>query len=119
MQAEIIVVISDGFSKQQVNFSLFLSNWYCQKLGWMDLLGYDRKVTSDKKMIFISDQRCKGEDYCNHFLVTLETKDKFFVVFVILILGKAGVNGVTRQWQEIDTRYEFDFSVVLKSLGWK
>ena len=61
----------------------------------MDLLGYDRKVTSDKKMIFISDQRRKGEDYCNHFLVTLETKDKFFVV-VILILGKAGVNGVTR-----------------------
>ena len=61
----------------------------------MDLLGYDRKVTSDKKMIFISDQRRKGEDYCSHFLVTLETKDKFFVV-VILILGKAGVNGVTR-----------------------
>ena len=61
----------------------------------MGLLGYDRKVTSDKKMIFISDQRRKGEDYCNHFLVTLETKDKFFVV-VILILGKAGVNGVTR-----------------------
>ena len=61
----------------------------------MDLLGYDRKVTSDKKMIFISDQRRKGEDYCNHFLVTLETKDRFFVV-VILILGKAGVNGVTR-----------------------
>ena len=61
----------------------------------MDLLGYDRKVTSDKKMIFISDQRRKGEDYCNHFLVTLKTKDRFFVV-VILILGKAGVNGVTR-----------------------
>ena len=48
-------------------------------------------------MIFISHQRDKGgnRDYYNHFSVNFETTGKLLTVFVRLILGKAGVDGVT------------------------
>ena len=37
LQIEIIASIFDWFSKQQVNLSLFLSDWFCRKLGLTDL----------------------------------------------------------------------------------
>ena len=62
-----------------------------------DLPGHDGKVTSDKKLISISHQRCKGEnrDYCSHFLMTFETTGKFLLVFVGLILGKKGLTDLS------------------------
>ena len=72
-------------------------------------------------MIFISHQRCKGghRDFCRHFSAIFETTGKFLIVFVRLILGKAGVEGVAGPRREIDIRYEFDFNVILKDVGWK
>ena len=76
---------------------------------------------SDKKMITISHQGCKGgnRNYCSHFSVTFETTSKFLIVFVRLILGKVGVDVFTDPRRESDVRYEFDLKVVLKGLGWK
>ena len=51
--------------------------------------------------------------------MTFEATSKFPVVFVRLILGKNGVNGVTGSRREIDIRYEFDLKVILKGLGCK
>ena len=78
-----------------------------------DLHGHDGKVTSYKKMIFISHQRHNGgnRDYCSYFSVIFKTTGKLVIVFVRLILGKAGVNGFTGPRQEIDIRYEFDLKV--------
>ena len=47
---------------------------------------------SDKKMIFISHQRYKVEnrDYCSHIPMTFETKGKFLIVYVKLMLGNKG-----------------------------
>ena len=72
---------------------MFLSDWYCEKLGLTDLPGHDGKVRSDMEMIFISHQRYKSRnrDYCSHFSVTFETTGKFLIVFVRLILGKKGL----------------------------
>ena len=88
-----------------------------------DLLGHDGKVTSDKTMIFISDQRFKygNRDYLNGIQiqfqngnsVTFEAIGNFLVVFVRLILGKVGVDGVTGPRREIDIRYKFDSKVFL------
>ena len=62
-------------------------------LGLTDLPGHHGKVTSDKKMIFISHQRnkCVNEDYCSHCSVTFETTSNFLIVFVRMILGKGGL----------------------------
>ena len=83
-----------------------------------DLPGHDGKVKSDKKMISISYQGYKGgnRDYCSHFSVTVETTDKFLIVFVRLILGKVEVDRFTGRRREKGIRYEFDLKVVLKSL---
>ena len=88
-----------------------------------DLLGHDVKVTSDKTMIFMSDQRSKygNRDYLNGIQiqfqngnsVTFEAIGNFLVVFVRLILGKVGVDGVTGPRREIDIRYKFDSKVFL------
>ena len=61
-----------------------------------DLPGHDGKVTSDKKIISISNQGYKGgnRDYCSHFLVTFETTGKFLIVFIRLIWGKWGLTGL-------------------------
>ena len=58
-----------------------------------DLPGFDGKVTSDKKMNFISHHWCKGgnRDYCSHFSMILETAGKLLIVFVRLILEKQGL----------------------------
>ena len=60
-------------------------------------MGYDEKVTSNKTIIPISHQRCKGgnRDYCNHFSVIFEIMGKFVMVFVRLILGNVEVDGFT------------------------
>ena len=47
---EIVAASSGWISKQQLNLSLFLSDWCCRKSGLTVLLGHDGKVTSDKKM---------------------------------------------------------------------
>ena len=79
-----------------------------------DLHGHDGKMTSYKKMIFISHQRHNGgnRDYCSYFSVIFKTRGKLVIVFVTLILGKAGVSGFTGPRQEIDIRYEFDLKVI-------
>ena len=86
-----------------------------------DLPSHDGKVTSDTKLISVSNQRHKGRnrDYCSHFSVTFETTGKFLIVFVRLILGKKEVEGFTGRRQKSDIRYEFELQVLLKGLGCK
>ena len=93
MQIDILAAVFDWIFKEQSNLLMFLSDWYCEKLGLTDLPGHDGKVRSDMEMIFISHQRYKSRnrDYCSHFSVTFETTGKFLIVFVRLILGKKGL----------------------------
>ena len=100
---------------------MFLSDCYCGKLGLTDLPDHNRKVTSDKIMIFYLYQRYKGgnRDYSSHFLVVFEITSKFLIVFVRLILKKVRVDVFTGPRREIDIRYEFSFKVLLKYLGCK
>ena len=56
LQIEIVAAVYDWIFKQQLNLLLFLSDWYCGKLGLTDLPDHDGKVTSDGKMIFIAHQ---------------------------------------------------------------
>ena len=79
-----------------------------------DLPGHEGKMTSDKKMIFVSCQRYKGRnrDYSSHFSVIFDTASKFPIVFVRLIWGKVGVDRLTGSLQEIEIRYEFDLKVI-------
>ena len=44
---------------------------------------------------------------------------KFFIVFLRLILGIKGIDGVTGPRWETDIRYEFDLKVILKVLACK
>ena len=84
---------------------------------WLpDLPCHHGKATSDREMIFISPQRNKGGngDYCSHFSVTLETPGKFIIVFISVILGKIGIDGVTGSRREIGIRDESDLKVILK-----
>ena len=68
------------------------------------LPGQDGKVTSDKKIIYISHQGYKGGkgDYCSHSSATFETTGKFLIVFVRFILEKVGVDGFTGPRRESD-----------------
>ena len=83
-----------------------------------DLPGHYGKVTSDKKMIFISHQRNKGcnRDYCRRFSVTFKATSKFPVAFLRLIFEKVGVDGVTGPLRKTDIRYESDLKVISKGL---
>ena len=121
MQIETLAAVFDRISKQKLNLLLFLSDRYWGKLELTDVPGHNGKVTSDKKFIFISHQRHKGgnRDYCRHFSVIFEITGKFFIVFLRLILGIKGVDGVTGPRWETDIRYEFDLKVILKVLGCK
>ena len=47
LSIKVIAVIFDKISKQQVNLSLFLSDWYCQKLRLTTFLCQDGKSTSN------------------------------------------------------------------------
>ena len=100
---------------------MFLSDWYSRKKKLTCLPGQDGKVTSDKKIIYISRQGYKGwnRDYYSHSSATFETIDKFLIVFVRLILGKVGVDGFTEPRRESDIRYEFELKVLLKGLRCK
>ena len=51
--------------------------------------------------------------------MTSKTRGKFLNVFVKLILGKNGVDGVTGPRREIDIRYKFDLKAILKIVGCK
>ena len=51
MHVEIISAIFDWISKQQVNLSLFLFDWYYWKLGLTSLPGHDGKSASDVNLI--------------------------------------------------------------------
>ena len=83
-----------------------------------ELRHHNGKVTSDKKMIFISHQRNKGgkKDFSIHFYVIFETTSKFQLFFISLVFGKLGVDGVTGQQRESDVKYESDLMVILKGL---
>ena len=72
-------------------------------------------------MICESYQTYKGEnrDHCSHFSVIFETANKFLIVFVGLILGEKGADGVTGPQWENEITYEFNLKVILKSLGCK
>ena len=65
-------------------------------------------------MVLNSHQGHKDEnrDYCSYFSVIFKTTKKFLIVFVRLILGKKGIDGVTGPQREIDIRYEFNLNVV-------
>ena len=90
-------------------------------MGLTDIPGDVEKVTSDKKIIFMSHQRYMdgNRGYCGYYSLTFETTGKFLIDFVKWILGKVSVEGVTRLRRDIDIRYEFDLKVILKSLGCK
>ena len=96
---------------RKVNLALFLSDWYCRKLGLMVHVG---KVTSDKKMIcnWYSRYKCGNWDYCSHFTVIFKITNKFLIVFVRLILGKVEFDGFIEQRQKVKIRYEFDLKVI-------
>ena len=51
VQIKILESVLDWISKQQLNLSLFLWDWYCPKLGLPDLPGHDGKETSDINFI--------------------------------------------------------------------
>ena len=96
----------DWIFKQQSNLLLCLSDVFCGKLGLTNLPGHDGKVTSDKKIIFISLQRYKvgNRDFWSYFLVTFEATSKFLIVFVRLILERKWVDVVIRLQREIEIR---------------
>ena len=121
VQIDILAVVCDRIFKQQLNLLLFLSDRYCRNFGLTDLPGHDGKVTSNKKMIFFSHERNKGgdRDYCSHFSVIFETTSKFPILFLRLVFGKKGIDGVTRPRREIGIRYESELKIVLKDLGCK
>ena len=50
VQIETIVAIFDWFFKQQANFLLVVSDWYCEKPGLTDLPGHDVKLTPDMNL---------------------------------------------------------------------
>ena len=67
-------------------------------------LGHDKKLISDKKMIFIFNQRNKegSKNYSSHFSASFETTIKFPIVFLRLVFGKVRVDGHTGTRREID-----------------
>ena len=69
-------------------------------------------------MIGNSYDRYKGgnRDYCNQIFAIFETKSKFIIVFVGLVLGKVVFDGFTGPRRKIDVRYEFDFKAISKDL---
>ena len=48
-----------------------------------------------------------------------ETTRKLPIVFLRLVFGKVGVDGVNGTRQEMDVRYESDLKMVLKGLRYK
>ena len=121
VQIEILAVVFDWISKQQLNFLLLLLDWSCRKLGLTYLPGHDGKVTSDKKMILIFHHINKGGngDYWSYYSVVFETTNKFPIAFLWLVSGKLVVDGVTGPQRESDMGYESDLKIILKNLKCK
>ena len=114
MRTEILAAVFDRISKQQLNLLFFLSEWYWGKLTLTDLPDHVGKVTSDKKMIFVSHQKHKRRirDYFGHFSVIFKTLSKFLIVFVRLILGKVVwriYSATTGNWHQIWIWFEGKF----------
>ena len=104
-------VIFEWFSKQQVNLSVLVLNWYWQK-GWLtDFPGNGRKLTSDMILILNSYESslAASRNYCSHFWLIFQAKTNFAIAFVRLILGKVGVDRFTRKQRETEVRYQFGF----------
>ena len=99
---------------------LFLSNWYCRKLGLTDLPAHRRKVMSDKKIICYSYWGYKGRnrDYCSHFSVIFQKQVNLWC-FSKIDIGKSRVDRFTGSRREIDIRYEFGFELIWKISGCK
>ena len=113
VQIEILAAVFYLILKQQLNLWLFLSDLNYKKLGLTDLPGHHGKVTSDKKIIFISHQRnkCVNEDYCSHCSVTFETSN-FLIVFVRMILEKVvwqSYQTMTGNWHQISIWFGGNF----------
>ena len=121
VQIEILAVVFDWISKQQLNFLLLLLDWSCRKLGLTYLPSHDGKVTSDKKMILIFHHINKGGngDYWSCYSVIFETTSKFPIAFLWLVSGKLVVDGVTGPQRESDMGYESDLKIILKNLKCK
>ena len=66
-------------------------------------------------MILVSRNR----DYLSHFSLIFETTRKLPIVFLRLVFGKVGVDGVNGPQREMDVRYESDLKMVLKGLRYK
>ena len=68
-------------------------------------------MTSGKKIIVIPYEgyKCGNRDHCRHFSVTCETKAKFLIVFVRLILEKVEVDGFTGSQRKSDIRLKNNF----------
>ena len=66
-------------------------------------------------MILVSRNR----DYLSHFSLIFETTRKLPIVFLRLVFGKVGVDGVNGPRREMDVRYESDLKMVLKGLRYK
>ena len=66
-------------------------------------------------MILVSRNR----DYLSHFSLIFETTRKLPIVFLRLVFGKVGVDGVNGPRRETDVRYESDLKMVLKGLRYK
>ena len=66
-------------------------------------------------MILVSRNR----DYLSHFSLIFETTRKLPIVFLRLVFGKVGVDGVNRPRREMDVRDESDLKMVLKGLRYK
>ena len=88
-------------------------------MGLTDLLRHDGKAKPDEKMMFVSQQRCKGgnRDYRSLFSVIFETVSKSSITFLRLVFGKEGVDRVAELRREMDVRYGPDLKVILKYLG--
>ena len=77
------------------------------KFGLTELADRNGKVTSDKKMIFISYQRNKegNRDYCSHFSMIFETTSKFPIVFFKIDIWKSrswrSYRATARNWRQI------------------
>ena len=103
--------IFEWFSKQQVNLSVLVLNWYWQK-GWLtDFSGNNRKLTSDMILILNSYESslAASRNYYIHFWLIFQAKRNFAIAFVRLILGKVGVDRFTRKQRETEVRYQFGF----------
>ena len=88
-------------------------------MGLTYLPNHKKKLTSDKKIIFIYYECHKSgnRDYGSYFSVIFQTTGKFLIVFIRLILEKVGIDRFLGPRRESDIGYKLGFKIVLKGLG--